>query len=312
MSAFFQNDNGLKPFPTDFINAGYMLGDEVDMTDSGACSSGTWQARKNNFPSDGRLFYANFGKGVMFWQSNAGAACWVNSVNVPSVDVYWFTDGNACGSGEGGGDPGVYMQNNCHNAVNYGYNVSRVRSLVSPARSKPVWNFVEIGCPWTGTWGCITPAQTRAATWHSYIAGARSVTYFAHSFKAGAGIGTCGSTSATQRDCPAVKAALTSLNAEIQGVASALNGQTITSGFSSNGNIKALGKWDGSNFYILAGATPGAGSASFSIPCIGGATVTVLNEGRTIPMNAGSFSDGFANDNTIHLYRIDGGSDCGL
>ena len=154
--AFFQNDSGLKPFPTDFINAGYMLGDEVDMTDSGACSSRTWQARKNNFPSDGRLFYANFGKGVMFWQSNAGAACWVNSVNIPSVDVYWFTDGNACGSGEGGGDPGVYMQNNCHNAVNYGYNVNRVRSLLSVPGSKPIWNFVEIGCPWTGTWGCIT------------------------------------------------------------------------------------------------------------------------------------------------------------
>ena len=109
-----------------------------------------------------------------------------------------------------------------------------------------------------------------------------------------------------------MKTALTALNAEIQGVAPQLNSMTIKSGLSAAGNVKAIGKWDGSKFYVFAGATPGAGNATFSIPCVGNATVTVLNEGRTIPMSNGSFSDGFANDNTIHLYRIDGGSTCGL
>jgi hypothetical protein len=48
------------------------------------------------------------------------------------------------------------------------------------------------------------------------------------------------------------------------------------------------------------------------MPCVGDATVTVLDENRSIPMSGGVFSDSFANDTSYHLYRIDGGSTCGL
>lgn len=53
-------------------------------------------------------------------------------------------------------------------------------------------------------------------------------------------------------------------------------------------------------------------SAVFELPCIGDATATVVNENRTIPVLCGSFTDSFADANTIHIYRIDGGSSCGL
>jgi hypothetical protein len=307
-----QNEPVFRPFPTDSVNAGYMIGDEWDMTNGGACNSGAWQNAINNFPSDGRMKYANFGKGVAYWQSDSDAACWVNSVNVPSADVYWFADNNACGPGEAGGKPGVFTQNNCHNAANYGWLVNRVRSLVSPARSKPVWAFVEDGCPFpTAANACITPAQMRAAVWHSFIAGARGVVYFNHSFKANAANG-CPSTDHTIADCPAVKAAVTNTNAEVQAQAAVLNSRTLTSGMASTGNVKAMGKWNGSNFYVISAATPGAGSAQFSIPCVGNATATAVGENRTIPVSAGSWSDAFANDNAVHIYRIDGGSTCGL
>ena len=89
--------------------------------------------------------------------------------------------------------------NNCHNAANYGWLVNRVRSLVSPLRSKPVWAFVEDNCPFGDAgWPCITGAQLRAAVWHSFIAGARGVVYFNHSFKANGAIG-CGTSQHTLR-----------------------------------------------------------------------------------------------------------------
>jgi hypothetical protein len=316
MQILLQNDSGLKPFPTDSVNAGYMVGDEWDMTHPASDCSGVWQTQKNAFPADGRLKYANFGKGVNFWNTNAQAACWVNSVDVPSTDEYWMSDNNVCGPGEAGGKPGVVTANNCHVPANYGWNVNRVRSLVSPARSKATWSFVEIGCPFADAgWPCVRTAEMRAATWHSIIAGAMGIAYFAHSFKGGAGNGTCtGSPTATQRDCPAVRTALTNLNAEIQGLAPVLNAPYLTSGFSANANVRALAKFSDGKFYVIAGAAGFGGpfTGNFSIPCVGDATATVLGESRMVRVTAGAWSDSFADMNAVHVYRLDGGSTCGL
>ena len=39
--------------------------------------------------------YNNYGKGVMFWETNAQAARFVNDFQqVVSTDIYWFTDPN--------------------------------------------------------------------------------------------------------------------------------------------------------------------------------------------------------------------------
>ena len=55
-----------------------------------------------------------------------------------------------------------------------------------------------------------------------------------------------------------------------------------------------------------------ASTGSFSIPCVGNATARVLGENRRIPVRRGSFADSFADGNAVHIYRIDGGSACGL
>ena len=55
-----------------------------------------------------------------------------------------------------------------------------------------------------------------------------------------------------------------------------------------------------------------ASTGNFAIPCVGNATATVIGENRTLPVTAGSFSDSFADGNAVHIYRIDGGSTCGL
>ena len=107
---------------------------------------------------------------------------------------------------------------------------------------------------------------------------------------------------------------VTSVDAQIKSIAPALNGPRLTSGFSASSNVRAVAKWDGQNFYVIAGSAENGGpfQSTFSIPCVGNATATVLGENRTIPVSAGSFSDSFADGNAVHIYRIDGGSTCGL
>jgi hypothetical protein len=38
----------------------------------------------------------------------------------------------------------------------------------------------------------------------------------------------------------------------------------------------------------------------------------VLGESRTLPVDDGSWTDDYADGNSIHIYRIDGGTTCGL
>ena len=74
-----------------------------------------------------------------------------------------------------------------------------------------------------------------------------------------------------------------------------------------------MAKWDGQNFYVFAGSSDNvASTGSFTIPCVGNASAIVLGENRTVPVTAGSFTENFADGNAIHIYRIDGGSRCGL
>ena len=313
---------GMKVFPQSELlsrgvtfgsqTAGWMNSDELDMT-QGPSGCQTVQNRNNSFPADGRLRYANYGKGVAVWQTDAQAACFLNAVDLPSTDVYWFTDNNICGSGEAGNKPGVVTANSCHVAANYGWLITRQRNLIQPARSKPVWAFIELGHPFSdNNWPSITAPQVRAAVWHSLIAGARGVIYFNHSFG-----GPCITQNVLRSSCggyPATRTMVTSVNAQIQSIAGALNGPQLTSGFTASANVRAAARWDGQNLHVLAGSGANGGpfQSQFSIPCVGNATATVLGENRTVPITAGAWSDTFADGNAVHIYRVDGGSTCGL
>ena len=291
---------------------GWGLGDELDMTQGpGGCT--TLKNERDALPPDGRARYSNFGKGVIFWQSNSEAACFVNAVDLPSTDVYWFNDPDTCQASQGGTLLGLgraLTSAECYRASNYGAQTKRVRDLVSPQGSKPVWAFVEVGTPFSDRGNGITPAQIRAAVWHSIIAGARGIEYFNHSFG-----GSCQTQHALREPCYASQRAMVkSVNAQIQSIAPALNGPSLSTGFSTNSAVRAVARWDGSKLYVLAGSAANGGpfTGSFSIPCVGSATATVLGESRSIPVSSGGWSDSFADGNAVHIYRIDGGSTCGL
>jgi hypothetical protein len=293
--------------------AGWELRDEIDMELGPGEGYQELQRILAGLPADGRLRYNNYGKGVMFWETDAEAARFVNAQDLVSADTYWFTDNNICSRWEGGallnGSTRELTPAQCHRASNYGATVRRMRRLMRPRGSKPVWAFVEVGHPFSEDhWPTIRPAEVRAAVWHSLIAGARGIIYFNHSF------GGPNQTQHALRDPAyrAVRSTVRRTNRRIKALARVLNAPTVSSGWSQRGGTRAMVKWTGRHLYLFAGSAGSAVRGRFSLPCVGDAKARVLNEGRAISIRNGRFTDSFADGNAIHVYRIDGGATCGL
>jgi hypothetical protein len=301
-------------------NVGYTLEDEVDMQHGPGEGYTVMQNANIAAPNDGRARYANYGKGVMFWETDQQAQQFVNEFqSLVSNDIYWFTDPNVCRSmSEGpsfyGTEPAQVTAAQCRRARNYGDTVERMRFLDGlDGERKPIWNFVEVGWPFTETAAegarTIAPAEVRAAVWHSIIAGARGIVYFNHSFG-----GPCITHHALRNSCyTAVRDAVRATNAQLHALAPVLNAPGVASGFTASSTVRATARWRSGQFWVIAGSSENQSSTgSFSIPCVGNATATVVDEGRTLPVTNGSFTDSFADGNAVHIYRIDGGSTCGL
>lgn len=246
MHALVQGDE-FSPHPA--IN-GWFLADEIDMTHGPGAGYDEMQSIANATPHDGRIRYSNYGKGVLFWESDAEAARFVNDYqDIVSADAYFFTDENICSGTEGGSllaGGASLSPAQCHRAANYGATVSRVRSLLRPPGSKPVWAIVELGHPFSeNDWPTITPAEVRAAVWQSLIAGARGIVYFNHSF------GGPDQTQHILRDgtepgsaYAPIRSVVTTTNRQIRALAPALNSPTVVSGWSQGPGTTAMVKWD--------------------------------------------------------------------
>jgi hypothetical protein len=291
--------------------AGWELYDEIDMCCgppdfAGGNGYDRLSGILRHLPADGRARYNNYGKGVMFWESDSDAARFVNGYQqLVTNDVYWFTDPNEASRPES------------KVAANYGITVDRMRALdARDGKRKPIWNFVEVGWPFTESAAeggrTIAPEEIRAAVWHSLIAGARGIVYFNHSF---GGPPDCQSEHVL-RDvgCYAkVRSAVTALDAQIRRLARVLNSPFADGFVSTAARVRTMAKYYDGRFYVFAGNKSNAPrSATFRVPCVGNAVATVVDEHRSIRIKNGRFSDAFAGGNAVHIYRIDGGSSCGL
>jgi hypothetical protein len=296
--------------PGDARWTGAYTGEVCDPAGPG-CGYTVQRTRSAELPDDGRLRFANYGKGVAFWQSDADAGRFVNDFqDVVSADTYWFTDENICGAYEGGAfyDHQALSPQMCHRAANYGRTVDRLRHLVSPPGSKPVWGFVEVGHSDHEDWPTVTPEQVVAGVWSNIIHGARGIVYFNHSFG-----GPCPTQHALRESCyAATRAAVKRTNGQLTALAPVLNAPWADGVAGAGSGVDVSAKWYDGHFYLLAGSNATAGqTAVFTVPCVGDATVTVLDEDRTLQIRNGTFADGFADANAVHRYRIDGGSSCG-
>jgi hypothetical protein len=258
-----------------------------------------------------------------------------------SADSYWMTDDDlqvpsqggcallpndptACG---GGGGPGLTAAQS-RLPANYQYDVTRLEYLQSlNGASKPVVVDVETGCPgFTGNGGaanCITPPAMQAAAMHALIAGARGIVWFQHNFAGPCGDDRSiidGSNPATSmyscQQTPGVTlhdmvVAVTTFDHEISSLDSVLlspfadHYATVTSGVAS-----VMSKYDGKNFYVFAGsgriATPPPANQAVTFQLAGNVsgTITVLNEGRTLTVTNGAFTDTFKDANAYHVYKV--------
>jgi hypothetical protein len=298
--------------------AGWLLADEIDMTEGPSACNGSLQQIKNSLPADGRMRYTNYSKGVLFSETDAEAACFVDAQQLVSTDLYWFTDPYQIDMIGASWLPEGERQmtlNQVRRAANYGYQVDRMRALdARDGQRKPIWNFVEVGWPFTQSAAqgarAITAPEIRAAVWHSIIAGARGIIYFNHSFG-----GPCTTHHVLRRpSCyPRNRAMVKAVNRQIKDLAPVLNAPTVTSGWRASSSIRAMVKWHAGNFYVFAGSRKNRPSTgTFSLRCVADATAVRLGEARRVPISRGRFSDSFADGNAIHIYRIDGGSSCGL
>jgi hypothetical protein len=300
--------------------AGWAVEDELDM--SYRCTVGCFKQLERIIRdlncvkrcANGRLLYTNYGKGVTLLDPDEKAAQWINGrskfgryQDVISTGVYWFTD--------------PYEGPATRFGSKYGDDVAKVRRLDAlDGRRQPVWSFVETGWPWSPKPPArkILPDELRSAAWHALIAGARGIIWFQQSFD-----GPCADDHHTIRsNCEGTRPEVTAVNGQIRDLAPVLNAPFVTSGHSAtdtmDGNVAYMVKWSGGKFYVFAGADRGGGSATFSMRCVGDATALRLapsnrpGEAASIPLNDGKWTDSFADKNSVHIYRIDGGSTCGL
>lgn len=268
----------------------------------GRCGYSIMQSVRDRIPP-GVMAYSNYGKGVTFWGSDEEAGRFVNEYqDVISTDNYWFTDPNICGYSEGGrlADGRALTQAECRLAANYGWTIDRVRSLVTPAGSQPVWAFVEVGHPFTEDDApTISGPQIRAAVWSSIIHGARGVIYFNHSFG-----GDCISHHVLRDKCgEEVLPTVTALNRQIIGLAPVLNAPFLDGVTASVNALDHMTKvHDGRVYVFAASAQAGRQTAAITNSCMPDGTVTVVGENRTLTASAGRFSDEFADGNTVHIY----------
>lgn len=278
------------------------------LPESAQCGYSVIDTLKRDAPT-GSMTYANYGKGIAFWENAAQAKPFVDAVDLVSDDLYWFTDPGICGATTGGWGPGTGValtDAQCRLAANYGWTIDKVRSLTGG--DKPVWGFVEDGHPFTeDDSATITGPQLRAAVWSSIIHGARGIIYFNHDFG-----GSCISQHVLRDSCgTAIRPTVTAVDAQIAQLAPVLNSPFLDGLVSASGTVDTMAKVYGGSTYIFAGsAQQGAQTVSITSRCGAGTTAEVLGENRSLPVSNGVFTDTFADGNAVHIYRVD--ASCGL
>jgi hypothetical protein len=304
---------------------GWLINDEVDMW--GGAGTGTWAGKlpEQGFPcvsgrydcgydamrrlsaalpaGDGRMRYANYGKGVMFWQSDSDASKFVNDyTTVVSNDIYWYTDPNVCSSSSEGPSLGV-TATTCRRAANYGLTMDKMRRLDGMDGSRqPIYAFIEVGHPFTqNSAPTITGDQIAGAVMNSLIHEARGIIYFNHNFG-----GSCISQHVLRDSCgAAVRPVVTETNGRIAYLAPVLNTQSYDWRF--NSNLDTMLKAYGGSYYVFAmpGRTGGTGDQQLTLPTgLAGAQAEVLFEGRTVSTVGGVIHDSFARESSYHIYKI--------
>ncbi|MEU7893442.1 hypothetical protein AB0B45_11315 [Nonomuraea sp. NPDC049152] len=270
------------------------------------CGFTAMKTLKDKLPKgDGRMYYANYGKGVGMWWSDKDNGRFVNDyTDLVSTDMYWYTDAGVCVEAK---TILKFPDNECPRAADYGWLMDKQRKLdAMDGKFQPVYNFVEVGWPFTdqNKMGvrAIEPGQLKGAVMNSIIHEARGILYFNHSFG-----GPCTSQHALREPCyQPIRAAAGEVNKQIKQLAPVLNTQSYAFDFGEGLETMLKGR-DGS-FYVFAmierGSEPGKRSLTLPPELASAAQVEVLFENRSIPVEHGRFVDSFETEYGYHIYKL--------
>jgi hypothetical protein len=197
-----------------------------------------------------------------------------------------------------------------------------------PTDNKPIWPDIETSQVDTFNNTCYRPsgADLKALVWNAIIAGARGVTYFDANFASNCSSPTMGVGVLLSSSFSDIRTATTEVNAQVKALAPVINApfavptkdsqdQPTSNGYEThtgwdntnkkNNLVNSMVKYYNNQFYIFAAPKASSlPSITFTIAGSPSGVITVINENRTIPLSNGSFTDTFANDNTIHIYRV--------
>lgn len=289
----------------DPLVVGWHVSDECDMglggCDSTAGEEGSLEIQKGfvaemRAKADGRFLQANFGNGVLgsYWSPNT-MDDHLALVDVSSVDKYAYTSPHVQDLFRG--SPFWPAGKNPSSAGAYGWQQDRMETFMAPTASKPNWVFVETAQPYLTEAGArtITVDQIRGAVWNGIIHGAAGIAYFQHNNDG------CGNYSLI--DCgKGLRDGVAAINAGVAELAPVINSPTYTWRF-GEGLETSLKAYDGAA-YILAMTDGGTGERSFALPAGLSGAVEVVGENRTLDAAGGTFTDRFAAENTVHIYRV--------
>jgi hypothetical protein len=173
--------------------------------------------------------------------------------------------------------------------------------------AKPIWPDIETSQVDTFNNTCYRPsgADVKALVWNGIIAGARGITYFNANFASNCASPTMGTDVLLNASFSDIRTAVTEVNARVKAHAPEINAKFANGYETHTGNVNTMVKYYNNQFYIFASPkASGSQSITFTLAGAPSGTVTVLDENRTIPLTGGAFTDTFANDNTIHIYKV--------
>jgi hypothetical protein len=300
---------------------GTLLDDEVDgrYDTASGLSHMRSLAAQYDVSKTGGFTYSNWTSGILTYdRSMKFSTDYYNTANVNSVDQYFYAvpqcDWGAnqlrwrTPQGQNPIDP-----TNCRTASSYG-KIMSLQQEVNAARNvqAPLWalpTVISTGGS-TGGYKQLTPDQVKAQVWASIIHEARGIVWFSQSPDQ-QNINDCISGDAF-RDARVsntaclreqVKAA-GEVNNQVKALAPVINTQSYAWDFGTG--IDSMLKVKDGSAYIFAMTDDGkTGSRTFTLPAgVNGSTVEVVNEGRTIPVQGGKFTDSFPNEFTSHVYKV--------
>ncbi|MBI3268814.1 MAG: hypothetical protein HYZ53_07315, partial [Planctomycetes bacterium] len=178
--------------------------------------------------------------------------------------------------------------------------LGRLREWGGPAKIR--WNFVECTRVSHATKKA-TPAQVEAEVWMSLVHGSRGLVYFCHEFQPMVNADAL-------LDDAEMCAAVARINARVHALAPVLAAPEAEReiSFSAPGGPRDVGvlvnRHAGALYVLTVGMRNACVEATFALRAPGRAkTVEVLDEGRTLALEGGTFRDAYE-PYAVHLYRI--------